>query len=79
MTYNTKIEIDRLRADIKRFAERVDAQQAENAKTIEQLKKEFGEIIHAQREEIMRLRIELERLHKADRHRRISAKRRLEK
>ena len=79
MTYNTKIEIDRLRAEIKRLIEKVEKEQAEHAEMIAKLKEEFGEVLQSQREEIMRLKIELERVHIADRHRRILAKRYLEK
>lgn len=77
MTYNTKTEIDNLRAEIKRLIDTIEAIQTENSKVIEQLRHEFVTTIDSQREEIIRLRIELERLHKADRHRRFLAKKRL--
>lgn len=74
MTYNTKTEIDNLRAEIKRLVDTIEAIQTENSNVIEQLRREFVTTIDSQREEIIRLRIELERLHKADRHRRFLAK-----
>lgn len=79
MTYNTKIEIEKLQETVKALTELVTSLQAKNDEAIEHLKKELSGTIQSQREEIIRLRIELERAHKEDRRRRLAARKRLEK
>lgn len=75
--YNTRDEITKVAYGISDLKDELCKEHETTVTVVEQMKREFKEVVTAQREEILRLSFELERVHKAERRRRLAAIRRL--
>lgn len=73
MTFDTREMLRQITAELANVRVSVQKVQEDTQASITKIQQEFGEIIKSQREEIIRLHIELEQAHKKERRKRIAA------